>query len=467
MSKENLSPVWARAFDIDVDHGEGIYLYGKDGRRYMDFTCGIGVTNTGHAHPRVVRAIQEQAAKLIHGQIGTVTGDKIIELTDELLSVVPKPIDTFFFSNSGAEAVEASVKLAKQVTGRTNVITFEGSFHGRSHLTMAMTMSKTSYRQKYQPLPAGVFASPYAHCFHCPVAKRTMSEADRGALSASCPNDDGKCCGYAHDAIHFLLKTQSAPQETAAIVIEPVLGEGGYVVPPASFLQELRKTCDEHGIMLIFDEVQTGFGRTGKFFGLEHFGVVPDILVMAKGLASGMPLSCVAARRELMQKWPPGSHGGTYGPNLVSAAAGVETIRVMKDEQLVENSMARGASTDGRPAPFAERFPDHRRCARAGVHDRHRVCGCNRPAEQGDHGPDCEVLRRPRSALADLRVVCQCHPLDSAAGDERAADRRSAEDLCCRARPGGVRFTSEERKEMRTFVFPLFSFLLFISEYVD
>lgn len=343
MSKENLSPVWARAFDIDVDHGEGIYLYGKDGRRYIDFTCGIGVTNTGHAHPRVVKAIQDQAAKLIHGQIGTVTGDKIVELTDELLSIVPKPIDTFFFSNSGAEAVEASVKLAKQATGRTNVITFEGSFHGRSHLTMAMTMSKTSYRQKYQPLPAGVFASPYAHCFHCPVAKRTMSAAERADLSASCPNDEGKCCGYAHDAIHFLLKTQSAPQETAAIVIEPVLGEGGYLAPPASFLQELRKICDEHGIMLIFDEVQTGFGRTGKFFALEHFGVVPDILVMAKGLASGMPLSCVAARREVMQKWPAGSHGGTYGPNLVSAAAAVETIRVMKEEKLIENSAERGA----------------------------------------------------------------------------------------------------------------------------
>jgi 4-aminobutyrate aminotransferase len=343
MSKENLSPVWARAFDIDVDHGEGIYLYGKDGRRYMDFTSGIGVTNTGHAHSRVVKAIQDQAAKLIHGQIGTVTGDKIVELTDELLSVVPKPIDTFFFSNSGAEAVEASVKLAKQATRRSNVITFEGSFHGRSHLTMAMTMSKTSYRQMYQPLPAGVFASPYAHCFHCPVAKRTMNDAERAALSASCPNDAGQCCGYAHDAIHFLLKTQSAPQETAAIVIEPVLGEGGYVAPPASFLRELRQVCDEHGIMLIFDEVQTGFGRTGKFFGLEHFDVVPDILVMAKGLASGMPLSAVAARREVMQKWTPGSHGGTYGPNLVSAAAGVETIRVMKEEKLIENSAARGA----------------------------------------------------------------------------------------------------------------------------
>ena len=343
MAKENLSPVWARAFDISIDHGEGIYLYDKSGRRYMDFTCGIGVTNTGHAHPRIVRAIQEQAARILHGQIGIGTADKVLELTDELMSVCPPELDTFFFSNSGAEAVEAAVKLAKQATGRTNIIVFEGSFHGRTHLTMAMTMSKTSYRLKYQPLPSGVFAAPYAHCYHCPVARRKMSEADRAALSAACPADGDRCCGYAPDAVRFLLKTQTAPQETAAIVVEPVLGEGGYVVPPAAFLRALRQICDEHGILLIFDEVQTGFGRTGKFFALEHFGVTPDILVMAKGLASGMPLSCVAARREIMRKWSPGSHGGTYGPNLVSAAAAVETIRVMKQEQLPENSLARGA----------------------------------------------------------------------------------------------------------------------------
>jgi len=342
MAKEHLSPVWARAFDIHIERGEGIYLYDKNGRRYMDFTSGIGVTNTGHAHPRIVRAIQDQAARLLHGQIGIGIADKVLELTDELSSICPPELDTFFFSNSGAEAVEAAIKLAKQATGRTNVIAFEGSFHGRTHLTMALTMSKTSYRLKYQPLPSGVFAAPYAHCYHCPVAQRTMSHAQRAALSASCPDDGDRCCGYIPDAVRFLLKTQTAPQETAAILVEPVLGEGGYVVPPASFLRALRQICDEHGILLVFDEVQTGFGRTGKFFALEHFGVLPDILVMAKGLASGMPLSGVAARREIMQKWSPGSHGGTYGPNVVSAAAAVETIRVMKDERLPENSLARG-----------------------------------------------------------------------------------------------------------------------------
>ncbi len=343
MAKEHLSPVWARAFHIEVERGEGIYLYDRSGKRFMDFTSGIGVTNTGHAHPRIVHAIQEQAQRLIHGQIGTVIAQSVLELTDELVSVCPPPIDTFFFSNSGAEAVEAAVKLAKQATGRTNIITFEGSFHGRTHLTMAMTQSKTSYRLLYQPLPSGVFVAPYAHCYHCPIARRSMSHAERAALSAACPADAGRCCGYALEQLRFLLKTQSAPQETAAIVVEPVLGEGGYVVPPASFLRGLRQLCDEHGILLIFDEVQTGFGRTGAFFALEHFGVVPDVLVMAKGLASGMPLSCVAAPRALMAKWKPGSHGGTYGPNVVSAAAAAETIRVMKDEQLPHNAAARGA----------------------------------------------------------------------------------------------------------------------------
>jgi 4-aminobutyrate aminotransferase len=343
MGIEALSPVWARAFDIELDHGEGAYLFDTNGKRYIDFTCGIGVTNTGHAHPRVVKAIQDQAAKLIHGQMAMGWSRTLLEVTDELKSILPDGIDTFFFSNGGAEAVEASVKLARQATGKTNIIVFEGSFHGRTAQTMAMTMSKYSYRQKYQPLPSGVFAAPFAYCYHCPVASRSMSPADRAALSAGCPADGGACCGYAPEHLRYMLKSQTSAAETAAIVIEPVLGEGGYVVPPASFLQELRKICDESGILLIFDEVQTGFGRTGKFFALEHFGVVPDVVIMAKGLASGMPLSCVAARKDIMAKWTPGSHGGTYGPNIVSLAAARETIRVMKDERLIENSAARGA----------------------------------------------------------------------------------------------------------------------------
>jgi 4-aminobutyrate aminotransferase len=344
MGTEALSPVWARAFDIELDHGEGSYLFDTAGARYLDFTCGIGVTNTGHAHPRVVKAIQDQAAKLIHGQMGMGWSRPLLDVTEELKSVLPSSIDTFFFSNSGAEAVEAAVKLARQATGRTNLIVFEGSFHGRTAQTMAMTMSKYSYRQKNHPLPSGIYTAPYAYCYHCPIAQRTMTGVERAALSASCPSDDANaCCGYAAEQVRALLKTQTAPHETAAIILEPVLGEGGYVVPPASFLRELRAICDEHGILLVYDEVQTGFGRTGKFFALEHAGVVPDIVIMAKGLASGMPISCVAARRDIMAKWAPGSHGGTYGPNIVSLAAARETIRVIKEERLIENAAERGA----------------------------------------------------------------------------------------------------------------------------
>jgi 4-aminobutyrate aminotransferase len=342
MGTEALSPVWARAFDIELDRGEGAYLYSTDGQRFMDFTCGIGVTNTGHAHPRVVKAIQDQAAKLIHGQMAMGWSKTLLDVTDELKTIVPPGIDTFFFSNSGAEAVEAAVKLSRQATGKTNIICFEGSFHGRSAQTMAMTMSKYSYRAKYQPLPAGVFSTPFASCFTCPVAKHSMSPAERNALSASCPNDGGACCGYAPEHVRYMLKSQTSAAETAAIVLEPVLGEGGYIVPPRSFMQELRAICDENGILLVFDEVQSGFGRTGKFFALEHFGVVPDILIMAKGLASGMPLSCVASRKDIMAKWTPGSHGGTYGPNIVSLAAARETIRVMKEENMLANTVARG-----------------------------------------------------------------------------------------------------------------------------
>jgi 4-aminobutyrate aminotransferase len=323
---DHISPVWSRAFtpSIQVERGEGPYLYDSSGKRYLDFTCGIGVTNTGHAHPKVVKAIQEQAAKLIHGQANIVYHRPMIELVGELMTVMPDAgLDSFFFSNSGAEIVEAAVKLAKVATGRQNVIVFSGSFHGRTHLTMAMTTSKTIYRAGFQPLVPGVFVAPYPY----PYAQR-MGEDQ---ASDACLRQLKK-----------LLKSQTAPEETACAVIEPVLGEGGYVAPPAKFMRALRELCDEHGILLIADEVQSGFGRTGRFFAVEHFEIRPDIMLMAKGIASGMPLSGLAAGKELMSKWKPGSHGGTYGGNAVACAAAVATIRAMKDEKLPENAAARG-----------------------------------------------------------------------------------------------------------------------------
>ena len=318
-----LSNVWTHATNIIADYGEGIYIYDTKGVEYMDFTSGIGVTNTGHCHPKVVSAIKKQSEALIFGQMNIVVHNPILELVNQLKKIVPKGLDKFFFANSGAEAVEAAVKLAKHATGRTNVVVFQGSFHGRTHLTMSMTTSKTVYRTQYQPLVSGIFVTPYPYSFYYGW-------------------DDDETSRFAIKELERLLKSQTAPNETACIIIEPVLGEGGYVVPPKGFIKTLREICDEHGILLIADEIQSGFGRTGKYFAIEHEGVSPDIMVIAKGLASGMPLSGIAYRHDLEKNWLKGSHGGTYGGNPVCCAAAVATIKVLEDEKLVDNAALRG-----------------------------------------------------------------------------------------------------------------------------
>lgn len=318
-----ISPVWTHYTPIIAERGEGTYIYDQNGDVYLDFTSGIAVTNTGHCHPRVVEAVQKQAASLLHGQVNIVVHKPLMELISELRDVVPAGIDGFFFSNSGAEAVEGALKLARHATGRTNVIVFQGSFHGRTVGTMSLTTSKTIYRTGYQPLMPGVFVSPYPYAFRYGW-------------------DEEKTSQWCLDELEYLLITQTAPDETAALLVEPLLGEGGYVVPPASFLQGLRAVCDQHGILLIIDEIQSGFGRTGRWFAHEHFDVRPDILVVAKGIASGLPLSGVFSSLELMEKWLPGSHGGTYGGNVVSAAAAVATIQTIREENLLENAFLSG-----------------------------------------------------------------------------------------------------------------------------
>lgn len=319
-----LSPVWQRIFPITVSRGEGAYLYTTDGQQFLDFTSGIGVTNTGHCHPRVVQAVQAQAARILHAQMNVAYHEPALQLVQELKKVVPASLDTFFFSNSGAEAVEAAVKLARQVKARPNIIVFEGGFHGRTVGTMSLTTAKTIYRLRYQPLMPGVVVAPFPYAYRYGW-------------------DPEECSQWCLAELRHLLHTQTDPSETAAILLEPILGEGGYVVPPPSFLPGLRKICDEFGLLLIIDEIQSGFGRTGRFFAAEHFGVVPDILVMAKGLASGLPLSGIAASYELMERWVTGSHGGTYGGNAVACAAAVATLQVFQEEGLVENAARQGA----------------------------------------------------------------------------------------------------------------------------
>jgi len=337
-SMSHVSSVWPRLTDIVVERAEGCYIYGQNGQTYLDFTCGIAVTNTGHCHPRVVEAIRAQAGKILHGQVNIVLHQPLLDLIGELRTVVSPQLDRYFFKNSGSETVEAAVKLARVATKRPNVIVFQGAFHGRTVGTMSMTTSKTIYRAGYQPLMPGVFVAPFPYAYrYRGVPEQTMD--------------------WCLDELRYLLLTQTAPEETAAMGIEPVLGEGGYVVPPSGFLEGLREICDEHGILLIADEIQSGFGRTGRWFAHEHFDVVPDIMVIAKGLASGLPLAGVIAPMELMERWVPGSEGGTYGGNAVACAAAVATIQAIRDEGMVENAQARGEQLMSGLRQLQERYP--------------------------------------------------------------------------------------------------------------
>jgi 4-aminobutyrate aminotransferase len=319
----HLADVWFQVTDLPVVSGSGCIVTTDDGTEYLDFTAGIAVVSTGHCHPRVVKAIQDQAAKFIHAQVNCYRNPILEQLGSRLADVTPDGIDSFFFANSGAEATEAAVKLAKQATGRPNVIVFSGSFHGRSHLTMAMTTSKHGYRAGYAPLPAGVFVAPFPHAWAEGVSEEVSVER---ALTA----------------LHHLLLAQTAPGETAAMVLEPVLGEGGYIPAPAAFLRGVREICREHGILFVADEVQTGFARTGTMFAIEQADVGADVLIMAKGLASGFPISAIGASSDLMARWPKGSHGGTYGGNPIGCAAALATIDVLTDDGFLDQVNARG-----------------------------------------------------------------------------------------------------------------------------
>jgi len=341
----SVPPAVPHLLESIIVRGEGAYVWDQNGHRYLDFTSGVGVTNSGHCHPRVVEAIREQAGLMLHIHQNTAYHEPLLRVIAALREVVPTELDTFFFSNCGAEAVEAAIKLSRQTTGRTNLIAFQRGFHGRTVGTMSLTASKVIYRSGYQPLMPGVFIAPYAYCYRCPKAEAN-------------PKKYGfdKDCNWALEQVDFLLKSQTSPEETAAVLVEPVLGEGGYIVPPIRFLRGLRKICDEHGILLILDEIQTGFCRTGRFFAFEHFDIIPDILVMAKGLASGMPLSSIATRSELFKNSPPASHGGTYGGNIVACAAAEASIRVYIEEKLAENAARLGKKLLSRLNLLKNRF---------------------------------------------------------------------------------------------------------------
>ena len=317
----HLSGVWSKATDLQVVSGYGSTIVDVNGTEYLDFTSSIATASTGHAHPKVVQAIAEQAAKLVHAQANVYTHDLLEKTAAKLAEITPGPIDTFFFTSSSDEALESAVKLAKHATGRHNVIAFDGAFHGRTQLTLAMSTSRALDRQGYGPFPPGVFIAPYPDP-HASDQETEIFRALRG--------------------LDRLLATQVAPSEVAALVIEPVIGERGFIPTPASFISGLAERCEEHGILFVADEVQSGFGRTGKMFAIEAHDVEPDILCMAKGIASGFPFAAIGTRRELDDKWVTGSHRGSYNGSALGCAATLATIEVITSPGFLDNVNDRG-----------------------------------------------------------------------------------------------------------------------------
>ncbi len=318
-----LSPLLKQATAVVAERGEGCYLYDRAGKRYLDFTAGIGVTSTGHCHPKVVAAAQAQVGKLIHAQYTTIMHAPIQELSARLGEKMPGAIDTFFFASAGTEADEGALRLARQATGRPNIIVFHGGFHGRTMGAASMTTSGTAYRAGLQPLMGGVVVAPFPHAFRYGWSEDEATD-------------------FCLRELDFILDTYSAPVDTAALFIEPILGEGGFIPANARFMAGLRERCDHHGMLLVVDEVQSGYGRTGKFWAHSHFDVMPDLVMTAKGLASGFPLSAFAAPQMLMEKGWPGSQGGTYGGNIVACAAALATLDVIEEEGLVANAAEQG-----------------------------------------------------------------------------------------------------------------------------
>ncbi len=340
-----LSSSYTRDYPFVMERGEGCRVWDIDGNEYLDFCAGIAVLNTGHCHPAVVQAVQEQATRYFHMAGPDFHLPLMTELAEQLAQVSPiKPRsgqNKVFFTNSGTESIEAALKLARYRTGRQQVISFTGSFHGRSYGALSLTASKVTQRRGFGPTVPGSFQIPYANCRRC-------------AYNLTYPDCNVYCL---RDTLEErLFKQMIAPEEVAAIFVEPIQGEGGYIVPPAGFLPTLREICDKYGILLVADEVQSGFGRTGKMFAVEHFETQPDIICMAKGIASGLPMGAIVADGDIMN-WPRGAHSNTYGGNALASAAALATMRLLRDGGLVENAAYIGAKMLERLSTWTAKYP--------------------------------------------------------------------------------------------------------------
>lgn len=383
--ERHLAPVLPRLYDLVIERAQGPYVYTDTGEAYLDFIAGVAVNNVGHCHPEVVAAIQEQAARLIHSCLVYAYYPPAVQLAEALAQAAPGDLDTVYFANSGTEAVEGALKLARAVTGRPGIVAFRGAFHGRTMGALSLTSSSSHYRTLYEPLVGSVYHASYPDLVHSPYGGSPEEQAD--AYFAE---------------VEAILRYQVAPDRTAAIVIEPIMGEGGYIPAPAHFLRRLRELCDRHGILLIFDEVQSGFGRTGKMFACEHAGVVPDVLVLAKAIAAGMPLGAVVARRELMARWPTGTHGSTFGGNPVACAAGLASLRVIQRERLADRAGELGAYLQGRLRELQSRYP-----IIADVRGLGMMVGVEFQRPDGSPSPEA-VGRVVRQCLADRLLFSTC-----------------------------------------------------------
>ncbi len=336
-----VSPSYTRSYPLVAKSGRGIVVTDVDGNEFFDFSAGIAVTSTGHCHPHVVSAIQKQAAELIHMSGTDFYYESMVTLGERLSKIAPMAgPHKIYYGNSGAEAIECALKLARYHTKRQNVIAFFGAFHGRTMGAVSLTASKPQQHRRFAPLVPGVHHVRYPDVY-------------RGCTGGA-QDADAFALGCARFIEEKLFKTTLPPEEVAAIFVEPVQGEGGYVVAPTIFMQELRRICDKHGILLVADEVQSGIGRTGKWFAIEHTGVQPDIVCMAKGIASGMPLGITMSRAEVMD-WVPGSHASTFGGNPVCIASAMATLDVIEKENLLGNSTEVGAHMMKRMADWPKK----------------------------------------------------------------------------------------------------------------
>jgi 4-aminobutyrate aminotransferase len=334
-----VSPSYTRGYPLVVERGEGCMVEDVDGNRFLDFNAGIAVVATGHCHPRIVKAIQQQAARLIHMSGTDFYYEEMIALAEKLAEIAPGAVERrVSFGNSGAEAIEGALKLARYTTGRDKVIAFFGGFHGRTMGALSLTARKATQRAGFGPMVPGVVHAPYPYCYRCPMGKQPETCA-------------AECVQFIEQT---LFKTIAPAPEVAAIIVEPIQGEGGYIVPPQKFFDELTRLARENGILLAFDEVQSGMGRTGKMWAAEHFGAAPDIIAVAKGIASGMPLGATVARADLMT-WPPGAHASTFGGNPVACEAALTTIALL-EEELIENAARMGKYLMERLRTWPSRF---------------------------------------------------------------------------------------------------------------